>query len=94
MLKITGLDKLQKELKQAEQALNELDDELGALSFDPHEPTSIEAAIQSVNRMIDKRIEPYIDNSIVESLAEQMKELYRENILQKASEARLQSDED
>lgn len=94
MLKITGLDKLQKELKQAEQALNELDGELGVVNFDPHEPVSIEAAIQSVNRMIDNRVEPYVDNPIVESLAEQMKESYRENILQKAAEARLQSDED
>ncbi|SEQ36629.1 hypothetical protein SAMN03080615_01232 [Amphritea atlantica] len=94
MLKITGLDKLQKELKQAEQALNELDGELGVVNFDPHEPVSIEAAIQSVNRMIDNRVEPYVDNPIVESLAEQMKERYRENILQKAAEARLQSDED
>lgn len=94
MLKITGLDKLQKEQKQAEQALNELNGELGVVNFDPHEPTSIEAAIQSVNRMIDNRIEPYADNPIVGSLAEQMKESYRENILQKAAEARLQSDED
>lgn len=94
MLKITGLDKLQKELKQAEQALNELDGELGVVNFDPHESASIEAAIQSVNRMIDNRVEPYVDNPIVESLAEQMKESYRENILQKAAEARLQSDED
>ncbi|SIN89529.1 hypothetical protein [Salinivibrio sp. ES.052] len=94
MLKINGLDKLQKELKQAEQALNELDGELGVVNFDPHEPTSIEAAIQSVIRMIDNRVEPYVDNPIVESLAEQMKESYRENILQKAAEARLQADED
>lgn len=94
MLKITGLDKLQKELKQAEHALNELDGELGVVSFDPHDPASIEAAIQSVNRMIDNRVEPYVDNPIVESLAEKMKDSYRENILQKAAEARLQSDED
>lgn len=94
MLKITGIDKLQKELKQAEQALSELDGELGVVKFDPHEPSSIEAAIQSVNQMIDNRIEPYIDNPIVGPLAVQMKEIYRESILQKAAEARLQSDED
>jgi hypothetical protein len=44
--------------------------------------------------MIDNRVEPYVDNPIVESLSEQMKESYRENILQKAAEARLLSDED
>jgi len=94
MLKITGLDKLQKELKEAEQALSELEGELGIVNFDPHDPASIEAAIQSVNRMIDSRTEPHADNPIVGSLADQMKESYRENILQKAAEARIQSDED
>jgi len=94
MLKITGIDKLQKELKQAEQALSELDGELGVVKFNPHEPASIEAAIQSVNQMIDSRIEPYTDNPIVGPLAAQMKEIYRESILQKAAEARLRSDED
>ena len=93
MLKITGLDTLQKDLKNAEQALNELDGELGVVNFDPHDPASIEAAIQSVNRIIDNRIEPYADSPIVGSLAEQMKESYRESILQKAAEARMQSDE-
>lgn len=94
MLKITGLDKLQKNLKEAEQALNELNGELEVVNFDPHDPTSIEATIQSVNRLIDNCIEPYTDNSIVGSLADKMKESYRENILQKAAEARLKSDED
>jgi hypothetical protein len=74
--------------------LNELDGELGFVNFDPYDPASIEAAIQSVNRMIDSRIEPHAANPIVGSLADQMKESYRENILQKAAEARLQSDED
>ncbi|MDI5936361.1 hypothetical protein [Halomonas kalidii] len=94
MLKITGLNKLQKELKEAEQALSQLDGELGVVNFDPDDPASIEAAIQSVIRIIDSRIEPYADNPIVGSLADQMKESYRENMLQKAAEARLQSDED
>ena len=94
MLKTTGLDKLRKELKEAEKTLNEMDGELGVVNFDPHDPSSIEAAIQSVMRMIDRRIEPYAGNPIVGSLADQMKESYRENILQKAAEARLQSDED
>lgn len=93
MLKITGLDKLQKDLKNAEQALNELDGELGVVNFDPHDPASIEGAIQSVSQIINNRIEPYAGSPIVESLAEQVKESYRETILQKAAEARLQPDE-
>lgn len=94
MLKITGLDKIQKNLKDAQHALSELDGELGVVNFDPNDPSSIEAAIQSVNRMIDERLGEYSSNPIVGPLAEEMKEKYRESILEKAAEARLMSGED
>ncbi|CAM3956552.1 Phage protein [Bordetella tumbae] len=94
MFKITGLDKLQKNLKDAQRALSELDGELGVVNFDPNDPASIEAAIQSVNRMIDERVGEYSANPIVGPLADQMKEKYRESILQKAAEARLKPGED
>lgn len=94
MFNIKGFDKLQTDLKEAEHALSELDGDLGVINFDPHDPASIEAAIQSVNRIIDDRAGDYATNPIIAPLIEEMKESYRENILQKASEARLQSDED
>lgn len=94
MFKITGLNKLQKNLKDAERALSELDGELGVVNFDPNDPASIEGAIQSINRMIDERLGEYSSNPIVGPLAEQMKEKYRESILEKAAAARLQSGED
>ncbi|KML70021.1 hypothetical protein [Pectobacterium peruviense] len=94
MLKITGLDKLQKNLKEAERALGELDGELGVITFNPNEPSSIEAALQSVDQMIDERLGKYASNPIIGPLADQMKDKYRENILQKATEARLKPEED
>lgn len=94
MFKITGLDKLEKDLKDAERVLNELDGELGVINFNPKDPVSIEAAIQSLNRTIDERVREYTTNPLVSSLVEQMKEAYRESILQEAAEARLNSDED
>lgn len=94
MLKVTGLDKLQKELKDAKRILSELDGELGVVKFNPNDPASIESAIQTVNHMIDERIGECSTNSIVGSLAQQMKETYREGILKKAAEARLTSSED
>ncbi|EKN5950106.1 hypothetical protein [Yersinia sp. 22-579] len=94
MLKVTGLDNLQKNLKNAERVLKELDGELGVVNFNPNDPASIEAAIQSVNLMIDERIGEFSANPIIAPLAEQMKEAYRESILQKAAEARLISNED
>jgi len=94
MLKVTGLDNLAKNLKDAERVLGELDGELGVVNFNPSDPASIEAAIQSVNRIIDERMGEYSANPIIGPLAEQMKESYRESILQKSAEARLKSDED
>lgn len=93
MLKITGLDKFQKELAEAQHVLEELDGELGTVNFHPHEPASIEAAIQSVYRMVDERAGQYASNPIVGPLLDQMKENYRENILQEAAEARLKTNE-
>ena len=65
MLKISGLDQIQRELKEAERALSELDGELGSVSFDPNDPASIESAIHSVNRIIDERAGEFSGNSIV-----------------------------
>ncbi len=94
MAKITGLDNLQKELKKAEKAFKELDGHLARVEFDPHDPSSVEAAIQSIHQEIDSRIAPYGNSSIIRPLAEQMKVKCRESILNKASEARLKHDED
>lgn len=83
MFKITGLDKLHRELEEAQRALSELDGELGTVNFNPHDPASIEAAIQSVYRMVDERAGQYASNPIVEPLIEQMKETYRETSFKK-----------
>lgn len=94
MFEIKGLNKLQKELKQAQRALEELDGKLGTVQFDPHDPASIEAAIQSVCQMVDSRAGQYAGNPVVGPLIEQAKESYRNQIVQKAAEARLQVNKD
>jgi len=94
MFKITGLDKLTKQLDQAQQALNELDGDLVTLNFNPNDPGSIEAAIQQLNTVIDAKIAPWADNPLVSQVAEGMKEQYREAIIERAAAARLESDEE
>lgn len=93
MFKIEGLDKLQRELQRAQDALAELDGDLGSVSFNPEDPASIDQAIAAMERTIDERVAGYEDSSIIGSLAEEMKEQYRAMILEKAAEARLQDDE-
>lgn len=93
MVKINGLDSLQRQLKEASRALEALDGELGTVRFDPHDPSSIEAAIQQISHIIDEKVGGYSSNPIIGPLAQEMKENYRENIIQKAAEARLKGND-
>lgn len=87
-----GLDKLQRELKGAQAALNELDGDLCTVRFDPFDPESIEQAIQFVNETIDNRVRGYESNSLIGPLIEEMKDSYRSRILEQAAEKRLIGD--
>lgn len=88
-MKITGLDKLTRQLDEAQKAAEALNGELGTVTFDPNDPASIEVAIQEVERLVDERLGSYASNSIIGPLAESIKEQYRAGILGKAAEARL-----
>lgn len=94
MFNITGLDELSKQLTDTQKALEALDGELGTVSFNPNDPASIEAAIQSVEMIIDDRLGPFASNPIIAPLTEQMKEKYREAIIDRAAEARLKGSAD
>jgi hypothetical protein len=89
---IKGLDKLQRDLRDAQTALKELDGDLCTVRFDPFDPASIESAIQQVNDTIDNRVGGHSSNPLVLPLIEEMKELYRSQILEQASEKRLVGD--
>ena len=93
-MKISGFDELEKEFKDAEKAIAEIDGKFGEVNFDPHDPASIEAAIQSVNRLIDEKLGAYESNLIVGELIEGLKEEYRQGILDLAANARLGGDGD
>ena len=94
MVKITGLDKITRELKEAQQTLAEIDGKLGAVSFDPSDAESIEDAIVAMEQMIDARLGTYVSNRMIAPLAEQMKASYRQAILDKAAAARLEGKTD
>jgi hypothetical protein len=93
MIDITGLDKLMLELDEAKKALSAIDGELGTINFDPHDPASIEAAIQDVENMIDERLGSYATNPIVAPIIEQMKESYRAAVIERAAAARLEKEQ-
>src|ERR1700738_2021871 len=69
MLKITGLDKLQRQLEDAQRAFKALDGQLATVRFDPDKPESIEAAIRTMASAIDDKAPPYRDNAMVASIS-------------------------
>ena len=93
MFKIEGLDKLQRDLKRVQDAISELDGDLGSVSFNPDDPESIDLAISSMEKLIDEKVAVFEDNDIVASLIDEMKGQYRAMILEKAAEARLREEE-
>jgi len=88
MVKITGLDKLQRQLKDAQTVLAALDGDIGQVSFDPQDEASIAAAIQEMERMIDSRVGPYANNPIVAPLVAQSKKSFGTRIRDRAAALR------
>ena len=68
--------------------MGSIDGELGVVNFNPHEPESIEAAIQEVEAM-NERLGTYTSNPVIGPLAQEMKQKYRDGIIEHAAEARL-----
>jgi hypothetical protein len=89
MFKITGLDKLTHDLEQAQKAMANMDGEFGTVNFNPHDPASIDAAVQDVERLIDEHLGRYSENPIVGPMIDAMKEQYRTAIFDKAASARM-----
>lgn len=86
-VKITGIDKLQKQLKEVEEAADTLNGSY-PISFDANDPVSIETAIQEAYSMLDERASRYATNPMISPMIEAMKENLRQQILESAEQQR------
>lgn len=89
-----GLDDLARKLKELGEATSALDGDITQLNFDPDDPASIEAAIQQMEAAIDERVSNYTHNDLVTGVAGQLKKKYRVAILERATTARLEGNDE
>ncbi|MGA4440552.1 hypothetical protein ACPESL_13360 [Psychrobacter pocilloporae] len=92
MLEIKGLDQLNKTLSELGKVTDELEGELGSIQFDAESAENIELAIVEMENMVDKKFENYASNPMAIDIANGVKAAYRQMIVDKASEARIQAD--
>ena len=92
MFEIKGLDQLNKTLSELGKVTDELEGELGSIQFDAESAENIELAIVEMENMVDKKFENYASNPMAIDIANGVKAAYRQMIVDKASEARIQAD--
>lgn len=80
-LKITGLDKVQRELEDAKRALKSLGSKMKGTKFDVDKPENVQKAIREMEKAVDRAVSPYGGNAIVSQLAQATKDELRDQIL-------------
>jgi hypothetical protein len=84
-----GLDKLQRDLAAAGSAFEALNGQV--LSFDAHDPSSVEGALARADAAVDNVVGCYPGNNVITQLAGQIRGKLREQILQKAGSFKMQN---
>jgi hypothetical protein len=88
MFKVTGFDKLQRDLMEAKTALRGLSGNIAQLKYDTGDRHSVAAAVREMERAIDRKVGRFRGNPFVANLANQLKASYRNSILKNSDEAR------
>ena len=88
-MKTSGLDALMRIVEELEKAIADLDGIIVHQTYNPHDPQSIEQAIQEFYLVVDERIAGYAHNETVDRIAVQCKEQGRNVIIEHAAKARL-----
>lgn len=94
MFEIKGLNKLTKTLDELKKLSKELDGELGKIQFDVDSAESIEQAIVEMEEIVDKKFESYVSNPVASNMANSLKSSYRQMIIDKASESRIEANQE
>lgn len=91
---IKGLDNFTRRITELQRATKALDGDIASVNFDPHDPQSIELAIQKMEAAVDEKVGDYRDNEMVAGVVSDIKDQYRQAILERAAEARIEGETD
>jgi len=83
-VKITGLEKLQRQLGEAQRGLVSLNGTITTLRFNPDDAASVRRAIQQMESAVDAKVSSYSGNPLVVKVAEMTKQNFRRRILAQA----------
>ena len=86
-VEITGLDKLKRELQDAQRALAGLDGKLASIKLNPDDKNDVQRAIRQMEQTIDGKVSGYRNNPMVQKIVAGMKQRLREEILRRAKTA-------
>jgi hypothetical protein len=89
IFKINGLEKLQKDLLDAQMAADALNRTKIEVEYDPLVPASVESAMAKIEQTISEKTARYRGNALVELAAKGLTRQHQENILARVSAARL-----
>jgi len=79
-IRINGLDKLQRQLKEAQQAVKKLNGQITTLEFNADDPRAMQRAIRQMESAVDTRVSQYRNNPFVVEMVKATKEKFRKEI--------------
>ena len=83
-VKMSGFDKLQKELGEAQRAFASLDGTIATLKFDPSDAQSVRRAIQEMEAAVDAKTASHAHNALVRQVGEAMKQKFKTRLQARA----------
>jgi len=84
MSNISGIDKLQRYVQDAQRWAASLNGMIGEFKFNPDDPESVQEAIRQMEAAVDSKSAAHRDNPIIVKTAQAFKDKCRENFLSRA----------
>ncbi|HEV2738686.1 MAG TPA: hypothetical protein VGU66_08920 [Candidatus Elarobacter sp.] len=84
---IEAISDFAQELEQMGRVVSSLEGEIATVTFDPSDPASIDAAIHTVDTVIDRAVAPFRQNAMLVEITDDLKASFAEGIRRDAADA-------